>query len=368
VLQIEWVQPPVNSKRTGIGRTVHGVMDHLQAESGIQMREVTQMRLPLANRFMPLRQLPLGIHDHRPGSIVHFMQIVGCAQMVWRPVHPAAVTVHDLGVLICAEDAVMFNRLERRLLDLQYAGLPKTDALIAVSGFTANSLQTALGIPPELIHVVYNGVDHLHFRPYAGARLLLANRYGLPFDKGVVTLLYVGSELPRKNFTTILEALAILRQRGAKVRLIKVGGAGGERWHDRSLSAMHRLGLGSGTDVIFFESVPDDDLPLFYNAADLFVTASLLEGFGLPVLEALACGTPVIAASAGALPEIATDAALYFDPHDVEGLVEHISEAAGNFELRDRLRRRGLDRAQCFSWEQSAQQLLTVYRSLASAV
>ncbi|HYO87534.1 MAG TPA: glycosyltransferase family 1 protein [Candidatus Limnocylindrales bacterium] len=364
-IHVEIIGPPSVDGATGIGRTLESLLHPASAAEHVHIRVARQRSLPLSNTFTPLKQLPLAIEKHRPGAIVHFAQIVGCAQLRWNPVHPALVTVHDLGVLECAEDAAMFNAVERTLLNLQFRGLLHADAFACVSRTTAQSLATTLGIPAGRIHITYHAIDRAIFRHVGGARGHLANRFGIAFKEGQHTLLYVGNELPRKNLFRLLEALAICRARGERLRLIKVGDSGGPRWRNLTLAAAERFKLGVGTDILFAGRVADEDLPYFHAAADAFVTASLLEGFGLPVAEAMACGTPVACSNAGALPEITGGAAALFDPHDPENIASVLTAILHDSARLAEMRSSGWKRADSLNREAHSSPLLAIYEALA---
>ncbi|MBN1314734.1 MAG: glycosyltransferase family 4 protein [Anaerolineales bacterium] len=317
--------------------------------------------LPLTNRFSPFKQLPIGIGNHLPGSIVHFPQIMGCAMRLYRPYHPSVATIHDLGVLVCKKDQELSNWLDRRLLDINLAGLKLMDHWIADSEFTARGLVDILRIPRERIEVIYLGVDTDWFRPLAQARAQISERYKLSLTSGTSYLLYVGNEQPRKNLCVLLSALAKLKREGHRVQLIKVGGAGGERWRQRFLAEVQQRQLGR--DIMLVGYIPEADLPLFYNSADLFVTSSLIEGFGLPALEALACGTPVICSHAGSLPEIVGDAAFLIDPRDSDSFASTIALVLDDPLRRQEMSERGLAQAAKFTWDKTVEQMIRVYRS-----
>ena len=360
-MQVELVAHNPAHSVSGIGRYVREL--HHRLSDRISVRLVTPIDPPLARRFTFLHQFPLGLRGHRPGSIVHFTQIMGCSQMLWHPVHPAVATVHDLGVLVCKEDEALFNRFDRLILDLQLAGLKRMDHFVADSAFTRRCLIEALGIAEQRIHVIHLGVDREHFRPVPEARTRIAERYNMQSTRHTHDLLYVGNEQPRKNLGMLLSALAKLKSQGHHLRLIKVGKASGERWRKRFLADVRRLHLNE--DVVVVDRVPESDLPLFYNAADLYVSSSLLEGFGLPALEAMACGTPVVCSDASSLPEIVGDAAVLIDPRDPNSLAAAIAGVLDSAPLRRRMRERGLTQAARFTWEQSADRLVQVYNSTA---
>jgi glycosyltransferase involved in cell wall biosynthesis len=349
-------------KQTGIGRAVHEIYSALQAHPELLVSLNATQPPPLAARFTPLKHFPMGVQSHQKGKIVHFQQIVGSALMLWNTLRPAVGTVYDLGVLVCREDALLFNRLERWILDRQFEGLRRMDAYITTSQYTQQTMIEKLGIKEKNIYVAPCGVDHQRFRPTADARALANRKYPNLADWHGYTLLYVGSELPRKNLVPLLTAVAQLNARGIAARLLKVGGAGGERWRAAFRQQISRLKLDD--KVLQMGNVADDDLPLLYNAADVFVTTSLLEGFCFPVLEAMACGTPVVCSSLSALPELVGDAAVQVNPCDVDALTEALAAVLQDSQQQAHMRQRGLERAVHYRWEKTAARYLDVYRAV----
>lgn len=363
---VEVIGPPGADHTSGIGRTLQNLLRSASNRPAIQFIRAEQVLLPFANRVTPLRQLPIAVRRHQPGVIVHFTQIVGCAQLLWHPVHPTIVTVHDLGVLLCPEDAAMFNPIERALLELQYRGMRNADHFLCVSHFTARSLISNFRVSPSRVHVEYHYVDRSIFRPIDGAREALQGRFGLEFEPGVLQLIYVGSELPRKNLTTLFQAMALLRERGIRSRLLKVGDPGGPRWRTKTLTAASQAGLKIGYDVLLLGRIDDKELPHLLSAADVFVMPSVMEGFGLPIAEAMACGVPIACSDAAALPEVAGGAAALFNPRDPVNIAEGLARLHADPLLRAGLRERGLERVTAINREAAAGLLLSLYEQLAS--
>jgi glycosyltransferase involved in cell wall biosynthesis len=229
--------------------------------------------------------------------------------------------------------------------------------LIAISEFTKREIIDLFQLPPERI-----SVTHLAARP---AFRILANpaalagvraKYGLrdPF------ILCVGTVEPRKNLTRVVEAFARVRQGGLPHVLVL---AGQTYFAAKDIMAtINRLHLEPYVTLVGY--VPDEDLPALYNSADLFVYPSLYEGFGIPVLEAMACGTPVVASNATSIPEVAGTAALLVDPRDVTALADAMVRALTDPDLRKWLHGAGIDRARQFSWDQTAAATVAVYRSI----
>jgi glycosyltransferase involved in cell wall biosynthesis len=174
-------------------------------------------------------------------------------------------------------------------------------------------------------------------------------------------ILFVGSLEPRKNLKTLLQAYARYRQRYSSEELLVV--AGGKGWLNDDLSqVVAEFGI---TDCVkFLGYIEEADLRVLYSAAKLFVYPSIYEGFGLPPLEAMACGAPVITSNTSALPEVVGDAATVIDPHDSEELCQAMRMVLGNGSRRSKMRQQGLERAKRFSWERAARETLAVYREI----
>lgn len=262
-------------------------------------------------------------------------------------------TLHDLAFQACPETHTRLNRTFLRV------GMPlflrAADAIIAVSQWTKSDAVRLYGIPEENITVIAEGVHPRFQPPQSGAVAAVRAKYGLPQR----AVLYVGTIEPRKNLNVLLDAFAILRRHpeNADLRLVMVGKKG---WLYEPFFA-HLRELGLDNEVIFPGFVADDDLPALYGAASVFVYPSLFEGFGLPVLEAMACGAPVVCSNASSLPEVAGDAALMVAPHDTAGLAAAMQRVLSDAELRDRLSALGLAQARRFTWEEAARQTAAVY-------
>ncbi len=280
-------------------------------------------------------------------NLLHCMAYV---QPLAKPC-PTVITVHDLSFLRFPE---YFPRWQRRYLAaFTPYSVRRADAVIAVSQNTKNDLMELMGLESERIAVVYSGVGE-GFRP-AGEEKSKAFRERKPLQDGY--LFFLGTLEPRKNLVRLLEAYSILKQWGVPAKLVLAGPRG---WLIGELEeALQRLGLEG--EVLIPGFIDQEELPLWYSAAEVFVYPSLYEGFGLPVLEAMACGTPVVAAKAGALPEVVGEAGLTVSPHDVQALAETIDRVLRDGQLRQEMVKKGLRRAKQFSWKRTAQETVAVY-------
>jgi glycosyltransferase involved in cell wall biosynthesis len=234
--------------------------------------------------------------------------------------------------------------------------LKRARAVIAVSESTKQDLQMFYSLGANKIQVVPGGYDQSRYRVGLLAPRI-KQQYGLPSY-----LLYVGNLLPHKNLHRLLQAFAPISRKSPHTLVI--AGRKDPRYYP-PLEAEARA-LGVQERVRFLDYVPAADLPALYAAADVFVLPSLYEGFGLPILEAMACGTPVIAAHTSSMPEVASDAAVLVDPHDVPAISMAIESALGNAGMREAMRRRGLARVTQFSWARTALMILKILEKVAA--
>lgn len=265
-------------------------------------------------------------------------------------------TLHDLAFRFYPETHTSLNRWFLTLMMSRF--LRAADQVVADSECTKRDAVHLYRLDEAKIKVIYGGVNP-RFRPADPQEIeAVRARYGLP----ECLILSVGTIEPRKNLTSLVDAYRALRHRGAEFKLVIVGKKG---WLYQSFFRRLRE-LGLEDEVIFPGFMPDEDLPALYSAADLFVFPSLYEGFGLPVLEAMACGVPVITSNTSSLPEVAGEAALLVDPNSVEELTSAMRSVLESKQLRDELRAKGPKQAAKFSWESAARETLAIYASILS--
>lgn len=174
--------------------------------------------------------------------------------------------------------------------------------------------------------------------------------------------MYVGAEEPRKNIQVLINSFDKLKSKISQIKLLKVGTPNYLRVREKLLKQIESLNLQK--DVIFAGYVPESELAKIYNAVDLFVFPSLYEGFGIPPLEAMACGTPVITSNSSSLPEVVGDAAIIIDPYDANKFAEEMYEVLTEDGLREEMIRKGLDRSKMFSWEKAARKTREIYEQV----
>jgi glycosyltransferase involved in cell wall biosynthesis len=272
---------------------------------------------------------------------------------------PTLITIHDLSSFIMREKHRWMNNLIQRLLVPSSAR--RSRAIIAVSEATRNDIMRILGIPAHKIRVIPEGVEGI-FEPVTDdeSRNHIRCKLGLPQKY----ILFVGTLEPRKNIPTLLEAYArLIRSGDTEHRLVLAGGHG---WGSDAIPQKMRS-LGIEANVKFTGYVAREDMSALYSMADLFVYPSLYEGFGLPPLEAMACGTPTIVSDGSSLSSVVADAGLRVDPLDIAGLAEAMRRVLLDETLRRDLIEKGKKRAKCYSWETTARETLALYQEVVSA-
>ena len=288
------------------------------------------------------------------------MDIFHAPDFVLPPVRRGVsmVTVYDLAFLVYPECAHPNLRvfLERAVP----ASVQRADYIVADSENTRNDVICLLDARPERVFVVPGGVDPV-FVPATQEEVAEARRrYRL--DRPYV--LTVGVIEPRKNLPRLIDAYARFRVRtGLPHQLVIAGGRG---WLSEQ-TFRQAEGCGFPGDVRFTGYVPDPDLAALYTGAEVFAYPSLYEGFGLPVLEAMACGTAVVCSNSSSLPEFATDAALMVSPTDPDAIADALETACCDTRLREELTEKGRKRASIYSWNRSAQKLLEIYERVGRA-
>ncbi len=272
---------------------------------------------------------------------------------------PSVITVHDIIELTNPQDQ------NARLLNTYLlGGITAANRIIAVSEYTKRSLMSYFRIPEASITVIHNGVGAeykriLNFRSTIGYRQLV-REWGIG-GKGPI-IASVGSEHPRKNIKTILRVVASLKKEFPDILLVKVGNPGILSGRVEVLKLIDELGLRDNVKLV--SNVSAERINELYNIATCLLFPSRHEGFGLPPLEAMASGCPVVCSNATSLPEIVGDAAVLHDPDDVTGFTESISKFANNDAYAKGYSNKGIEQSRKFSWDAAASATENVYRSL----
>ncbi len=269
---------------------------------------------------------------------------------------PSVITMHDLAFLLYPR---FLTRESARYYGQVDLAARQADHIIAVSESTKRDTVRFLGVPEDKITVIYEAAHPL-FTPVTNNETLsrVRERYQLPQD----FILFVSTVEPRKNLPTLLRAFRRLRDNYKSEAVLAVAGNRGWLFEEVD-QVVSELNLGDA--VRFLGGVPNEELVYLYNAAKLFVLPSFYEGFGLPPLEAMACGTPVIVSNVSSLPEVVGDAGILISPEDIEGLTVAMWRVLTDEKMRRELREKGLKRARVFSWERAARETLAVYRQVA---
>ena len=341
------------------GQTEHKIKAFVHAP-GLQIPgvELVRSRMPLERpeaRIVWEQSLLPGELARHNAQVVHgLVNVLPLATRV-----PGVVTVHDLSFVRTPETLPPLKRFY--LARLCAASVRRARAVIAVSRQTADDVEHYFGVPPNKVRVIHNGVasEFVPGPPRAQAQFRAA--HGLPTRY----LLYLGTLEPRKNLEMLVRAFAGWRSMApgaaADVKLVLAGGKG---WYYETIfKEVNSLGLTG--DVLFPGFVSPAELPDWYRGAVAFIYPSMFEGFGLPVLEAMACGTPVICSQAASLREVTGAAALALPAADEAAWTNAMHLLCDQPAAAAELRRRGLEQAAKFSWQLSAQKTIQVYNEMA---
>ena len=296
--------------------------------------------------------------------------LVHIPHLFWMPRHlrcPYVMTVHD--ILEHLSRARGLSQLRRSMhFQMTRKVLQGASRILAVSSFTKSEICNLFSIPARHIEVIYNAIDErfLHGHANEADRKSLAERYQVTYP----FLLYAGRISPHKNVVRIIEAFSALKAELEKDRLypdLKLIVIGDELSKNPDLRRTVIRG-GVQNDVRFLGFVPIDVLRVFYDAAKAFVFPSLYEGFGLPPLEAMAHGTPVLASNTSSLPEVVGNAAMLVNPENVFEIMHALHRVLVDQPLREKMKQRGYEQVKKFSWEIAARQILAIYKEIASGL
>ena len=275
-------------------------------------------------------------------------------------VAPKVITCHDI-----IHEMYPASRMHLMMGKLMYKGLKDADHIITDSDATASDLQRKYGISKEKMTTIYLGIDPAVFRLYEDVSSIWS-KYGLEKDKEYI--LHISSEQPRKNVEGIIKAFYRLKKISGRKDLVLLKAGEPQYAHDRRSIKSLIASLDLEQDVRFLGRVPTEDLARLYCIAKMFVFPSFYEGFGLPVIEAMACGCPVITSNVSSLPEVAGGACIIADPDDHQKMASYMLQLLQDDVLRSSLIHKGIDRAAQFSWERCAKQTAQVYTSVLEGI
>jgi glycosyltransferase involved in cell wall biosynthesis len=364
---------PLARVQAGVARFIRCVIEELReidSENYYYLYSDRDFKLPWeSDRWRKRISSPLPL---LPGTL--WLQCVG-RQMILRdrldlfwgtvdllplglpPAMAKVLTMHDLTWSLHPEIVDLFGRCMFRLF--LGRSVRQADMIFADSQSTARDLLRVFQVPDSKVEVIHLGVGPAYKPqdPRAAAEHV-ANKYGVSKDY----VLSVGTVAPHKNLITLVEAMRVLRERGKlSFQLLVVGAKG---WMSSRLhKAVRRSGL-SDEGIRFLGFVPEEDLPMLYSGCCSFVFPSLYEGFGLPLVEAMACGVPIVASNTSSIPEVVGDAALLVPPTRPEAFADAVLRVRSDKDLRRTMIEKGLRRAACFRWDKAARQLLECMRKV----
>jgi len=373
VMRVAWDMTHAGRIKTGTGVYARSLLAALEQEPGVQAVPVCQPHPAsggasaagkVARGLEQVWWTQAGLAREARRQRVDLLHAPAFVSSLFLPC-PLVVTVHDLAYMRYPQHFARAWLYYVRLL--VPAVVRRARAVITDSHHGKQEVMRYFGTPAERVHAVHLGVDHARFYQMNDRSRMaaVANRFGLrsPF------ILHTGALAARKNIPALVEAFGRLKRAGAcrEHRLVLAGvETPGLPGRAAIVTAVERWGLER--DVVFLGHVPEETLPALYNLADLLVMPSLYEGFGLPLLEAMACGIPVIASDSSSLPEVVGDAGLLVPPRDAPALAEAIHTALTGAGAREQMIERGLKRAATFTWGRTARETARVYRQVIDRV
>lgn len=368
-MKVAVITTSMDGRRTGIGNYTRGLVQALvdnghgkdlilihseESHDPLYKQAVEKVIPKLPRNFLEFRRF---LRDTKC-DVVHFPSFTGSQLPLYfatGPI-PIVVTIHDITPILYPEaHPIKAGLLWGRALKLCSH---RVAHWISVSENTKLDMEKYLKISGNDITVIYTAPDP-RFRSLVDkevARDYIVRQYGIkdPF------ILYVGTLEPRKNIPSLIHAFAKVKQDGFPHKLVLIGGKGWK--YENVFATITELKLENEVAILGY--VPDDDLLLFYNAADVFVYLSVYEGFGLPPLEAMACGVPVITSNVSSLPEVVDGAGLLVNPKDISNITTVLERTLCDFSLRENLIKKGLERSAEFKWEKTAEETFEVYRAV----
>ncbi|MZK52795.1 glycosyltransferase family 4 protein [Clostridium beijerinckii] len=289
-------------------------------------------------------------------NIYHFFNFIVPPRIKGKVI----TTIHDMTYELYPETMDKKN-LKRIKSDIQYS-VNRADKIVTVSESSKRDIIKFLNVDEAKIEIVYNGVEYHKFnKSYSeDEKSKIRVKYNLQDNY----ILYMGTLEPRKNIESIIEAFSLFKKEDTMSNQnTKLVIAGKKGWlFENIFNLVNKLSLKD--EVIFTDYIEEEDKSLIYNMASLFVFPSLYEGFGIPVLEAMASSVPVITSNVSSLPEVAGDAAILVEPKDIKSIAEYMGKVLVDKELRNNLIKKGHEQAKKFTWESSAKKLVNIYRDL----
>jgi len=365
----------LKKENSGVGQTIYGLLNRIAYDIKDDHKHrytfIVGKEFSLGHKHPRFRVIETGIDpDKRLRRILwenffmHFVLKANGIDLYHSPGYvlplffsvPSIVTIHDIIALrfpqYCRKSNVMYYKIF-----LPYA-VGKAERVITISKTVKEELVRYLRVPEEKISVIYPGIDN-SFRPVTNSETLseVRTRYNVP-EKFI---LFVGNLEPKKNLKRLLDAFCKMKALREINHKLVITGKKGWKYKD-IFKTVQNSGLTD--DVIFTGYCRLDDLPALYSMADLFTFPSLYEGFGIPPLEAMACGTPVLASDRGALPETTGGCALLINPEDIDDIVRGMITLLFNGNMRKSCVHKGRKWAGCFTWERATKETLKVYEEV----
>lgn len=335
---------PDEKEETGVSNYTRELFEQLKTKIDIEKLYFPNIRLslPFFNFGIIFKNHPIRFPSYS-GNIVHIPNFFYALPVLFKRPKRLIITLHDL----IPSEYGTGSFLSGLTYKLCLRAVKKADRIIVDSENTKNDAIKYLNFPEGRIDIIPLGVNTKKFRQ-------------LKIKKEPYSILYVGTEMPRKNLGVLIKAFAVLKKKLPDAKFIKVGAAHCPGARKKLIMLADELGIGSSMQ--FKDYV--DDIAAEYNKVSLFVFPSLYEGFGLPILEAMACGCPVICSDKTSLPEVGGNTVVYFDGNNAQDLADKMFKVLTGTKFKKSLIKKGLKRIKEFSWEKTAQKTIEAYKKL----
>lgn len=352
-MKIKVITEHKDKKFGGLTRYEGSLIECMKNKVDFEVISISQIKKP--GRLVQLINLLFSPKKRKKNKgISHLLNQNLALSLNFVKMRNVIVTVHDLAFIVPKyfKSCSFFDKIRYRLV---INGLKRAERILVDVPFTKKEVIKYTKFPSDKIDVVSLGIDHSLFR----TKKLGKKRSKYRHFKNSYVVLYVGSEIPRMNFITLLKAFYELKKKLPSVKLLKVGESKCPEERKKITSLIKTLNLMG--DIKFVGYISENDLVNYYNSVDLFIYPIEYTGFGLPPLEAMACGCPVVCSNGSCLPEVVGDAAILFDSDNIYQLKDRMYEVLVNKNLQKKLIKKGLKHSKSFSWDKCVKQTVDVY-------
>lgn len=314
----------------------------------------------IRNKYMDYLTPYHVLKNRRKESILHVLSLEFCEILARKKRDPTVLTVYDIIALLPNASQLIPYPWNCKKKISAIKSIKNADRILTISEYSKEDILKYIKVKENKIDVIYLAVNHDIFYPRENNEII-KTKYGLLPDS--IYIINVGTDGPRKNIETIIKVIKILKDKKMDVQFIKIGRYNDSSYqHQKIVSMINEYGLQN--NVVFHKYVPAEDLPNLYSISDLMIYPNLYDGFGLTLLESMACGCPVICSNTTCIPEIVGNAAITVNPLDIKKIADYAYELLNSNTISEHFREEGIKRASEFTWEKTAEGMVKSYKEL----